>query len=75
MAGNNFIFILKPVFYIYRMIVSPFFTVVFDIRCRYEESCSHYTERKISELGFFSGVYAGSKRILSCNPWIKPKQK
>jgi putative component of membrane protein insertase Oxa1/YidC/SpoIIIJ protein YidD len=36
------------------------------IRCRYEESCSHYSKRCIQEHGFFRGTYMGLCRLASC---------
>jgi putative component of membrane protein insertase Oxa1/YidC/SpoIIIJ protein YidD len=36
------------------------------IRCRYEESCSHYSKRCIEEHGFFRGTYLGLCRLASC---------
>lgn len=34
--------------------------------CRYEERCSQYTIRKISEEGLFKGLMLGARRIISC---------
>lgn len=56
-------------FKIYRLVISPAITALFDIRCRYEESCSQFMERQIHEKGFFAGLRVGFRRFLSCNPW------
>jgi len=64
--------ILRPVFRVYQTVFSPAFTLLFDIRCRYEESCSRYMERMISEQGFRKGSMLGLKRLLSCNKWVRP---
>lgn len=37
--------------------------------CRYEPSCSVYTQQAITKYGPFKGGYKGLKRILSCHPW------
>ncbi len=37
--------------------------------CRYEPSCSAYTQQAIIKYGPFKGGYKGLKRILSCHPW------
>ncbi|MBI3542703.1 MAG: membrane protein insertion efficiency factor YidD [Deltaproteobacteria bacterium] len=61
--------VIKPLFSFYRLFVSPALQAVFGIRCRYEESCSHYMERAMREKGFVTGLTLGSKRLLSCNQW------
>lgn len=37
--------------------------------CRFEPSCSHYTEQSISEWGVLKGLILGLKRILRCHPF------
>ena len=37
--------------------------------CRFEPSCSHYTEEAISKHGFRRGGLLGLKRILRCRPF------
>lgn len=36
------------------------------IRCRHEESCSHYCKRAFRERGFVPGVIASLRRLQSC---------
>ena len=37
--------------------------------CRFEPSCSHYTEQAIVKYGLFKGSWMGAKRIARCHPW------
>ncbi len=37
--------------------------------CRYEPSCSVYTEQALRKYGPIKGSYLAIKRILSCHPW------
>jgi putative membrane protein insertion efficiency factor len=37
--------------------------------CRYQPSCSRYTEEAIREWGPWKGVVLGAKRILRCSPY------
>jgi putative membrane protein insertion efficiency factor len=37
--------------------------------CRFEPSCSRYTEQAIEKYGLMRGSWMGAKRIGRCHPW------
>lgn len=56
--------VLLPV-YFYRYAISP----LTPPSCRYSPTCSLYAIEAVKKHGVLKGVYLGTKRILSCNPW------
>ena len=61
--GLEFV-VLIPI-YFYRAAISP----LTPPSCRYTPTCSEYAIQAIKKHGIFKGIYLGTKRILSCNPW------
>lgn len=57
---------------VYQRLLKPVFDTVllsvfgFTSKCRYAESCSHYTLRQIEERGTIRGLYLGLRRVSSC---------
>lgn len=49
----------------YRYLVSPWL----GQSCRFEPSCSRYTEQAVKTHGTLKGSFLGAKRICRCHPW------
>jgi len=50
---------------LYRLILSPWV----GRSCRFEPTCSRYTEEAIKRFGPIKGTWMGVKRIGRCHPW------
>ncbi len=50
---------------VYQRFISP----LLGANCRFEPTCSHYTEQAITKYGLLKGSWMGAKRIARCHPW------
>ncbi len=55
----------------YKIFISSLLLALLGPACRFEETCSEYTKRKINEEGALKGTYLGIVRILKCQPYYK----
>lgn len=65
--------VMSFVFSFYRLLIGPFMRAVAgpSAGCRFEPSCSHYSEQAFREFGLFKGGLLSVKRIVRCNPWTQ----
>jgi putative membrane protein insertion efficiency factor len=50
---------------LYRIVLSP----ILGASCRFEPTCSRYTEQALMQYGVVRGLYLGVRRILRCHPF------
>lgn len=50
---------------LYRLVLSP----LLGAHCRFEPTCSRYTEQALLRYGVVRGLYLGARRILRCHPF------
>jgi len=50
---------------LYQLTLSP----LLGNHCRFEPTCSVYTQEAITKYGFFRGAYLGGRRLLRCHPF------
>jgi putative membrane protein insertion efficiency factor len=59
--------LLRPLFRAYRFAISP----LFGAACRFEPSCSHYSEEAIARWGLVRGTLLTVWRLLRCHPFAR----
>ena len=69
--------LISVIFYLYRGALTPMLAAIGGAGngCRFEETCSHFAERKLHEQGFRRALPLIVQRILSCNPWYFPRKR
>jgi putative component of membrane protein insertase Oxa1/YidC/SpoIIIJ protein YidD len=60
---------IDSLFFFYQYLISPALQILFQVNCRFEESCSKYSKRMIKAHGFLVGIKMSFFRILKCSQW------
>ena len=55
---------------LYRLLLVPIF-VGLGAQCRFEPTCSHFSEQAVKELGLFRGIWVSLKRVMRCQPFCR----
>ncbi len=53
---------------LYKLTLSPIFTLLFGHACRFTPTCSEYASDAVHKYGIFKGGLMSVKRIIRCNP-------
>jgi len=57
--------LIRTLFLLYRGALGP----ILGSACRFEPSCSVFTEESIARHGLFRGTFLGVRRLLRCHPF------
>ncbi len=60
---------ILAVLYLYKIVISPFFSSVLGHGCRFSPTCSEYSIAVVKQYGVLKGSKLSLKRILKCQPW------
>ncbi|MGI8481549.1 MAG: membrane protein insertion efficiency factor YidD [Chthoniobacterales bacterium] len=52
----------------YRLLFRP--ATYHLITCRYQPTCSHYSEQAVRVYGLPKGLYLTARRLFRCMPWV-----
>ena len=65
--GDGLQYAAIKLIHLYRLILSPWI----GRACRFEPTCSHYTEEAIARYGILKGSWLGLRRLSRCHPWCE----
>lgn len=73
MAAINFlkICVKKILIFLIRIYQNFISQLLGNYKCRFNPSCSEYMIEAIEKKGLITGLFLGTKRILSCHPFSK----
>lgn len=52
----------------YRLLLQPWGKYI--VRCRFQPTCSVYSERAMAKHGFPKGLWLTTSRLFRCMPWV-----
>lgn len=70
-SGENMKYIILKIIRFYQRSLSPMLNSFLPLTsaCRYNPTCSEYTYQAVNKYEAIRGLFLGTKRILSCNPF------